>query len=159
MQRLDHVRSVPDIFRAKTPSLARLKKEYGERLPVDYLMLWILAINDMVNVGNKMTAFQIEYTAKLIYKENPLLTIADIKFVFDKAVSGAFGELYNRIDSAMICTWFRKHWSERLDIGEQVSQEQHEATVDKGGERSYDAEKVKMREAKKQYLQSKTKEK
>ena len=155
MQRLDNVKSLPDVWKAKTPSLARMRKQYGERLPVDYLTLWILAINDMVNVGNKMTAFQMEYTAKLVFKENPLLTIADIKFVFDRAVSGSFGELYNRLDSAMICTWFRKHWVERLEAAEQHSQEKHYNTVEKGGERTHDAEKAKIKAAQLHYLQQK----
>ncbi len=159
MMKLDEVRSIPDIFRTKTPSLAKIKKEYGPQMPVDYLALWIIAINDMVNVGNKMTGFQTEYTAKLIFKENPLLTIADIKFVFDKAISGAYGELYNRLDTPIICTWFRRHWQERLETAEAKAIEDHQSRIDRGGERTGEAEKIKMKEAIKRYSQTKTKEK
>ena len=125
IEKLDYVKSLPDIYRQKTPSLAKLRREMGEDYALKYLMQWIILLNKMVNVGNKMQAFQVKYTAKLIMNENPLLTIADIKYVFDRAVSGHYGELYNRLDSAVMCRWFRQHWDERLDAAGAESETRH----------------------------------
>lgn len=146
---LSDVRKLPDIFTVKTPSLARLKREMGEEYTQDYLARWIILINKMVNVGNKMNAMQVKYTAQLIISENPLLTIADIKYVFDRAISGQYGELYNRLDSSVICKWFRQHWDERLEAGAAQSEVEHQQrkSWEQGGERTSETEKVKFREA------------
>ncbi len=122
---LDEVKSLPDVFRVKTPSLARLQNDFDKEFVVDYLQLWIIKINDMVNAKNKMNDQQVQYTAQLILNENPLLTIADIKFVFDGIVSGRFGEMYNTIDCPKLCTWFRKHWEHRLSEAEAQSHIRH----------------------------------
>ena len=126
---LKDVRSVPDVWRAKTPSLAALKNHYGEDFPVDYMALWLIQINDMLNLTNKMSGAQIDITARLIFNENPMLTIADIKVVFDRAVSGSFGEIYNRLDSAIVCKWFRDYWDERLNTAADHSIEQHRSRM------------------------------
>ena len=102
-----------------------MKKEHGREFATDYLMLWVIEINEMVNIGSKMTSAQIKYTANLIVNEYPLMTVADIKYVFDKAMTGKYGELYNRIDSMTICGWFNKHWNERMDEAEQQSMSKH----------------------------------
>ncbi len=127
--RLKNVRSIPDVWAAKTPSLASIRVHYGEDFVLAYIATWILMINDMLNLTNKMSGAQIEITCQLILNENPLLTVADIKLVFDKAVSGAFGELYNRLDSAIVCKWFRDYWDERLNTAAEHSIEQHKRTM------------------------------
>ncbi len=127
----------------------------GETYALDYLMKWIILLNKMVNVGNKMQAFQVKYTAKLILDENPLLTIADIKYVFDKAISGHYGELYNRLDSTVLCRWFRQHWDERLEaagIESEISHTQSKETFK--GERNYSG-KAEYKKFIKQYKQKK----
>jgi len=121
IQALDSVRSLPDVYRVKTPSLARMRREVSEEFVLDYLTLWIAELNGIVGVKNTMNETQIRYTAKLILQENPLITVADIKYVFDGVASGKYGELYNSLDCPKICSWFRKHWSERLEAAEQQS--------------------------------------
>lgn len=79
----------------------------------------------MLNVSTRMNETQVEYTARMILAENPLLTIADIKYVFDSAVTGKYGLLYNRLDPQVICTWFRKHWDDRLEAAENESMKEH----------------------------------
>ena len=125
MRSLSEIKTIQDIFKAKTPTLARIKKECGEQLAIDYLALWILNLNDILNLKTKMEEFQIEYTARLVMNENPLLCVADIKIVFDSAVSGQYGVIY-RLDSVTICTWFRMHWNKRLEIAENESHIEHE---------------------------------
>ncbi len=125
LTKLNKIRTLPDIFKHKTPSLARLRKAFDEDFVVDYLQLWIIRMNDIVGCTNKMNDEQVAYTAQLIYNEFPVLTISDIKYVFDGIVSGRYGELYNTIDSTKVCTWFRKHWDHRMNEAEQQAYLDH----------------------------------
>lgn len=148
-----------DIFRKKTPSLAKIRKDSGEQFVIDYLTLWLIEINDMVNVENKMSDVQVQYTARLIINEHPLLTIADIKYVYDGIVSGRYGILYNRINSLTICSWFRKHWDDRLTEAANESYEDHLKQKPGSAIRSSVQEKLDHKAALSQYYKTKKHEK
>jgi hypothetical protein len=151
---LQHVVNLPDVWRTKTPSLARINREAGTDLVVDLLSLWITRINKMLNITNPMSPEQITYTARQVFAQNPMLTIADIKLVFDRSVTGQYGKDYNRLDSSVICSWFRNHWEERLQAAELAQIDAHASTKPSPWEpRTGEMEKEKMREAMKQYLQ------
>ena len=125
------IKGVPDIFKSKTPSLARMKKEKGEEYTLKYLQMWIVTINDLSGVDKQMNEIQVQYTSKLVFQENPLLTVADIKLVCDRILSGHYGELYNMINSVKICKCFKEYWDERLEIGEQQSYIEHQENIKK----------------------------
>lgn len=88
-------------------------------------MAWIIHLSASLNVGRGMTDFQVRDAAEVILIEFPYLTIADIAYVFRKAKTGYYGELYDRLDITVISRWFRRHWSERLDDAENQSYISH----------------------------------
>ncbi len=145
VQTLKRVNSLPDVFRAKTPSLARTAKDFGEEFTIRYLAEWIAEMNDLSGAGNTMTEKQCLHAAQLIMNENPMLTVADIKLVFDNAVSGRYGSLYNSVDIPKVCSWFRKHWQERLEEAEHQSYINHIGT--KGPDMDRSRGVVDMKEA------------
>lgn len=153
---LQQVVNLPDVWRAKTPSLARINREAGTDLVIDLLSLWITRINKMLNITNPMNPEQITYTSRQVFTQNPMLTIADIKLVFDRAVTGQYGKDYNRLDSSVICTWFRTHWEERLQAAETVNIDTHASKKENPwAPRSGEFEKDKMKEAMNHYLTQK----
>lgn len=142
-----NITKVTDIFRVRTPSLAAVRRDHGEQFAIDYLMLWVIELNEVLNVGKKMNEQQIKMTARLVMQENPLLTVADIKLVFDRGISGYYGADYNRLDSTVICGWFRKHWDERLEAAEQDSIMKSQETKGKHPTEKRTGEIQKNREA------------
>lgn len=140
------------MYRVETPTLGLMRQDCGEEFVVNYLASWIITLNDMLNLGNSMKDAQVEYAAKMILDENPLLTVADIKFIFDSAVTGKYGLLYNRLDTQIVCTWFRKHWEERLDCAENESIMAHQRITQAGDyERSSTRATQRFREARKKW--------
>lgn len=153
---LSEVRSLPDVWRKKTHSLARIRKESSEEFAEDYIKIWLLELNELLNVSKPMNEKQIDFTAKMILQENPLLTVADIKLVINNAASGKYGKDYNRVDSAVICEWFRKHWDERMNAAEMSSLEEHSKNKRQPDmPRVSQMEKAKFREAVAKYSQGK----
>ena len=103
-----------------------------------------------------MNEKQIDFTAKMILQENPLLTVADIKLVIHNAASGRYGKDYNRIDSSVICEWFRRHWDERMNAAEMTSLEEHGKNKRlPDAPRTGEIEKIKFKDAVKRYSQGK----
>lgn len=109
------VRKMEQIFETSTPSIASIKKSYDEDFIRLYITIWIINLNEFLNVRNKMNRVQTEETARLIVKEYYALTIADIHFIFENAKQGNYGKFYDRIDGTMILEWFKEHLNERLD--------------------------------------------
>lgn len=91
-----------------------------------YLEAWLIYTNEMLNVNRPMNDAQIQDAAETILAEFPLMTIADVVFVFNKVKSGGFGAMYEGIDIAKICTWFRQHWDDRLNAAESEALREHE---------------------------------
>jgi len=135
METLKEVQNIPDVFRVKTPSIGRIKKNFGEDFMLAYLELWIFSINEMLNLKQKMTAEQIHVAARMISNEFPLLTVADLKLVYEIIISGRVDKIW-RIDPPTVCSWFRKYWDDRMDEAEQFSFEEHKRNKDSFGGRA-----------------------
>jgi hypothetical protein len=119
------VTTMPAIWESKTPTLGGLSKKHGEETAKNLIMAWIIHLSASLNVGRGMSDFQIRDAAEVILIEFPYLTVADIAYVFRKAKTGYYGELYDRLDITVISRWFHRHWSERLQAAETQSYTQH----------------------------------
>ncbi len=127
------VSSVPAVFEKKLPSLAKVRKTYGEEFTEGYVAIWITNLVEFFEVGKRMGENQIIETAMLIMQDYYMLTLADINLVFTRAKKGYYGELYDRLDGAVILTWFRKYFDERCSEAESLSQREHERHVNPNG--------------------------
>jgi hypothetical protein len=119
------VTTFPAIWESKTPTLGGLSVKLGEETAKNLIMAWIIHLSASLNVGRGMTDFQIRDAAEVLLIEFPYLTVADIAFVFRKAKTGYYGELYDRLDITVISRWFHRHWSERLQAAETQSYTAH----------------------------------
>ena len=109
----EKVSRVEHIFENLTPTIGRIKKDYGSNFIRLYLITWMISLNLFLNVKSKMNKVQTDDTARLIAKEFYNLTITDIHFVFENAKRGYYGKFYDRLDGTMILEWFRNHLAER----------------------------------------------
>jgi hypothetical protein len=117
-------RTMGEAMDSATPSLALIRKHGGEELAVQVVADLINDLNDFLSV-KPMTVPQVAMTAEIVVQEFYWLKIADLKLVFRNAMSGKYGELYNRLDGQLICGWIRKYQDERLQEAERRSQQEH----------------------------------
>ena len=102
------------------PSLAKLKKEYSTDIVHAYIEMWILNLNEYLNLKDSMSPNQMMETAILIYQDFYYFNLADINLIFGNAKKGYYGHHYQRLDGATIILWFYKHAEERANIAESI---------------------------------------
>lgn len=150
---LSKVKTVRDALMVKTPSIAMLRKQYGEQQIEAYVKLWIIQLNELLNVTRPLTEPQIDECARLILSEYWGLSIADINLVFKTAKIGGYGELYGSLSIDKILGWFGRYYDERMDTAGAMARESHEKHKYHGEkvERVKSVEVDKMKEAQKRY--------
>jgi hypothetical protein len=146
-----NVNTVPAVFQSKLPSLAKVRKIYGENFSEGYVVIWITNLVEFFQVGKRMGENQILETAMLVLEDYYMLTLADINLVFTRAKKGFYGELYDRLDGAIILTWFRKYFEERCQEAENIALRKHDRHKDNGQPRTSDKEKAAHKKAFQQY--------
>ena len=176
---LKKVKSIPDVFKNKTPVLSVMKKEYGEEFTLLYLSNWIGLINDFCD--GKMSDEQCEVSAESIYEDFYFLTIADLKLISKRLRKRKFirvsgNEIYNEIEQyfnerCKHAQSFSKEESDRkksfyeVDIMDDETVKKLYKDVASGKETSESAEsrkrkteRDKHKEASERYIKSKKKQ-
>jgi hypothetical protein len=115
MVKLHPVNSIEKAVKSDLNSLAKLTTQFDREFVINYLQLWIIDLNEFLNLTNKMSQEQIKDTAELIYLDNFNLNIADINIVFTNVKKGVYGQLYGSLDGMKLLTWFSEYKSKRLD--------------------------------------------
>lgn len=119
------VATVDDAINSKSPALVTMKAEYGETLMLANLTLFIIDAVKFFSIGKSMDADQVAQTAKLIAKDYYYLKPEDFKLCFDNAKRGKYGQLFDRLDGAVIFGWLENYVNGRLNRGEEMSTEKH----------------------------------
>jgi len=143
----NHIRTIEVALKEQSPSLALLAKEYTKNYVLAYIEMWILSLNEFVNIKYGMSPKQMKETAFYIYQDYFYFKISDLTLIFTNAKKGYFGEFLHSLDGSMILSWFKKYSEERADISEslgiQKSEEQKEPEQKRS---SYDEEFKKIKD-------------
>lgn len=113
---LSRVRTIREAIAFKTPSLGLLIRSFDKSIVEDYIKLWIVGLNESINLTRPLKEHQIDECAFFIVNDHKMLTIADIKVVFTNAKKGAYGELYESLSIDKILSWFNDYFEERCSI-------------------------------------------
>ena len=119
------VKTYDEVFNTKAPSIARIKKEMGASFTTGYIKIWLVELNEMLNLRRPMTESQITFAAQLITDEFFGLKISDLQLLFRKILSGEYGELYESLNPPKILTFFRNYLNERMNVGAEMSMRKH----------------------------------
>lgn len=99
-----NIKEINDVFSFKSPSLAKIKKDLGEKNSLGYLKLWLIEINSFAagNTNSKMTDNDIEIAAKLIYQDYHYINLGDLKLISQRLKRRKFirvsgNEIYQEI--------------------------------------------------------------
>jgi hypothetical protein len=103
-------------FKIPAPTLATFKKEYSEDWTTAYIAVWIININEYLNIARPMKDMQIEETAMLILQKYYYLKLSDINLIFTRMKTGEYGPLYEGLDGSKILKFFDKYAEERADL-------------------------------------------
>lgn len=99
--------------RSKYPSLAVLRREYGEAKIEAIIKLHLIDLCENVNLKRPLRDRQVDGIAREIVSEFYALTIADIHVVFRQAKTGQYGEFYDSLDMPKVMGWFRQYFADR----------------------------------------------
>ena len=89
----------------------------------DNLAFWAVGRSSFSGESGAMQAIEI---IRLVIKNYGWLKISDIRLCFEYAKRGEYGEVYNRIDGAVIMSWFKRYAEERMQVALAVRDRMHE---------------------------------
>lgn len=125
MQFVHKLKSVTDAINARAPSVAVLKRECGEEFTHNLLMMWLVFVNEVLNLNKPMNEAQIHLCATHILKEFNHLKMSDLSFLFNRIITGQYGEFYESLSIAKVLTFFREYEAERTEIIIQEREREH----------------------------------
>lgn len=120
------LKGVSDALSRNTVSLVEIKKGKGEVFLRSYISMWLIYLNEVLNLNNPLTETQIELCAEQIMADYHHLKISELSLIFKRIVSGECGELYERISMPKLMSIFRKYEQERTDVVVTQNQQAHE---------------------------------
>jgi hypothetical protein len=123
------VRTLDDIYRSSSPTIASIRKEAGLAQLQALLTIIVIDLVEFFNVGKTMNEKQVVQTVKLIIDEFYYLKPDDFKLCFDMAKKGKLGKVYDRIDGAVIMEWLNNYVRDRMEFFEQRSIEKYQAEL------------------------------
>lgn len=125
MRKFKQVATVQKALEQHTPTLGKLTKIMGELAVESYMKLWLIDLNEALNLKRPLTETQIDQIAFFIVQEYRNLSIADISLIFKKAKMGRYGDFYESLNSAKILLWFSNYFNERCTVASQLSYQNH----------------------------------
>ena len=120
------IKGVSDALSRNTVSLVEIKKGKGQAFLRSYIALWLIELNELLNLKNPLSEAQITLCTEQIITDYSSLKISELSLIFKRIVSGEFGELYERISMPKLMSIFRKYEQERTEVVTSESQQDHE---------------------------------
>lgn len=100
----------------KAPSLSVVLRDYGKEFTQNFLMVWLVHLNELLNLNKPMTEAQITLCATNVLNEFNHLKISDLSLLFHRIITGQYGEFYESLSIAKILTFFREYEKERTEL-------------------------------------------
>lgn len=107
--------TIEKCIQAEVPALSTICKEHSKDFAVKYIQLWIVALNEFLNIKNKMNPEQIQETARILYDDFYYLNIADLNLIFTNIKRGKYGQIYESLDGVKLISWINSYVEKRLE--------------------------------------------
>lgn len=119
-------KTIQDVFNAPEVGLSAIRNEVGEMKLQAMMVKWMNSFISFYSTNGTMDAMQVADTINLIIDAYPHYTIYDFKLFFKLAKLGMFGEVFGRIDGAVILSWLRKYDLHRDTVAQDMSIKEQE---------------------------------
>ncbi|MFS1522122.1 hypothetical protein ACIPCA_12620 [Flavobacterium covae] len=110
----------------KAPSLGAIRRDKGDKFSKGLVMVWLLYINDLLNLNKPLTEDQIEWCATQIISDFAYLKISDLTLLTKRIISGVYGEFFESLNSAKLLRFFTQYAEERMELAENNSLRAHQ---------------------------------
>ena len=111
---LKDIKTLDQALDTLAPSLYKVKRIKGKKFAFAHIRMWIVYLQGMLNVKNKLSEAMIDDAAETILSNYGHLTLADIKNVFTDAKNGVYGEFYESLSIHKLTTWFFDYSEKRM---------------------------------------------
>lgn len=110
----------------KAPTLAAVRRDYGEQVAVDWLVIELNDYQDFVGVKEegKTTFDVINELSKMILGRYYYLKLSEIMLFLQKLKYGDYGEMYGRVDAVRILRALKLFITDRNEIIDKHEQEE-----------------------------------
>ena len=119
------LKSYQDAIDSKTPSLNLIIREEGKTKMIALIKLWLIHLNQLLDVKRPMSETQIRLCAALIVEDYAHLNMGDLGYFFRKTIRGDYGQYYESISIEKIMSQLNQYNAERFELIEQASYEKH----------------------------------
>lgn len=113
----------------RKPSLIAIKKELGPVVAAGLIVEELIRLQDFFVLTVKMNPAQIQETAEIILERFYFLRMDEIKLCFKNAKAGDYGELYNRLDGAVVMGWLNKYDDQRTAVVVKANKEMQVSNI------------------------------
>ena len=120
---MQRCRNVVECVRCESPSLARMRKDYGDSIVESFVIVAICDLGEFVGCKEKITEFQAEQTAQIMIAQYFYLKVTEIMLFFYWLKSGRYGEFYGTVDGQRILGALPLFLRDRKDIREKIERE------------------------------------
>jgi len=103
-------------FDKSTPTIAHIKRQNGTEVTNALIQQWIIYLNKMLNIKNKMSEDQVILASIMIIRDYYFLRFADLTVLFNNIISGKYGKRYGSLGVDDLITFFRNYFDERCDL-------------------------------------------
>lgn len=119
------VATLGESINLSSPSINQIKREQGEPFCEKFIMLWLIYLNEMLNLNKPMTESQIRLCAAQLLAEYGYLKITELTLIFKRILSGEYGEFYERLGIDKLLKFFREYDKERFQFIDEQRQREH----------------------------------
>lgn len=110
---------------APMPKLRDLIRTVGDRAVEAYLKLWLIDLNNILDLKKPLSEAQIDDLAFRICDKYRTLNIAEINLVFNRAKNGECGGILDRVHVPTVMSWFKDFFDERCNVAAEQSYQNH----------------------------------
>lgn len=111
---------------SKAPSIGALQRENGLKFTQGLINVWLIYLNEMLNLNKPMSETQVKLCSSMILDEFYALKISDLTILFKRIISGQYGEFYERLSIDKVMTFFRQYFEERCKLAEENNNRKHQ---------------------------------
>jgi hypothetical protein len=109
---LQKVKVITDVLNDPNKCIGAIAIQDAETVK-DLLIVMITDAVNYFNIGKNMNDNQIIQTVELVLDSYPMFKLSDFKLCFNRAKSGRYGKVYDRIDGQIIFEWLGNYENER----------------------------------------------
>lgn len=125
MKNAGHIKTEIQAIESKAPTLGAIKRVNGPEFTSGMVKVWIIYLNEILDLKNQMNEAQIILAAQEICNDYNHFKFSDLTLIFKRILSGEYGKLYERLSIVELLTIFREYNAKRLDKSAEISQRKH----------------------------------